>query len=228
MKKPPLPNEQLVPLERISKFIRQLTHDVCNGLSAIDLETAFIAEIATDPEVLSEIRKLREMVAETAKMLRTVSQNFQPVTAHPIPWAAATVMEEMGKQLQAEFPEEFPTVLLENQFGTETVQIDLNQTLAAIFAVLRNAFHFRKEGTLVRLIGRVQDSQAVMEVREPKQTLQSETPPEQWSAEPLHSTRPGGYGLGLYRARQIAEAQGGTLETTFTGSELVTRITLPG
>jgi len=42
----------------VAKFVRQLTHDVRNGLSAIDLETAFIAEIATDEEVLAETRKL--------------------------------------------------------------------------------------------------------------------------------------------------------------------------
>jgi len=223
-----MPNEQLVPLERVAKFIRQLTHDVRNGLSAIDLETAFIAEIATDEEVLAEVRKLREMVAETAKMLRRVSQHFQPATVHTIPWAATTVMEELRKQLQTEFPEESLTVEMENRLKEETVQIDLNQTLAAVFVVLRNAFQFRKEGVVVRVIGSSQGGQTTLEVREPKAALQNETPPEEWGVEPLRSTRSGGYGLGLYQARQIAEAQGGSLETSFTGSELVTRITLPG
>jgi len=223
-----MPNEQLVPLERVSKFIRQLTHDVRNGLSAIDLETAFIAEIATDEEVLAEVRKLREMVAETAKMLHRVSQHFQPPTVHPIPWAATTVMEELRKQLQTEFPEESLTVEMENRFKEETVQIDLNQTLAVALAVLRNAFQFRQEGVLVRVIGSSQDGQTTLEVREPKATLQNETPPEEWGVEPLRSTRSGGYGLGLYQARQIAEAQGGSLEISFTGSELVTRIALLG
>jgi len=223
-----MPNEQLVPLERVAKFIRQLTHDVRNGLSAIDLETAFIAEIATDEEVLAEVRKLREMVAETAKMLRRVSQHFQPATVHTIPWAATTVMEELRKQLQTEFPEESLTVEMENRFKEETVQIDLNQTLAVALAVLRNAFQFRQEGVVVRVIGSSQGGLTALEVREPKATLQNETPPEEWGVEPLRSTRSGGYGLGLYQARQIAEAQGGSLEISFTGSELVTRIALLG
>ena len=223
----PTPNEQLVPLERVAKFVRQLTHDVRNGLSAIDLETAFIAEIATDQEVLDEIRKLREMVAETAKMLRNVSQNFQPVSVHPIPWPATIVMEELGKNLQSEFPEELSTVAIENRYVTEKLRNDLNQTLAAVFAVLRNTFQFQEEGTPVRVIGSSLDGLATIEVREPKVALQNETPPEEWSTEPLRSTRSGGYGLGLYRARQILEAQGGSLKISFTGSELVTKITLP-
>jgi K+-sensing histidine kinase KdpD len=227
MNESPQPQEPLVPLERVSKFVRQLTHDVRNGLSAMDLETAFIAEIATEPEVHTELRKLREMITGTAQMLRRMSQNFQPVTAHPIPWAASTMMEELRKQLEKEFPAEVATVVVENRFGTEMVHIDLNQTLAAAFAVLRNAFQFRQEGALVQVIGRAEKGQAILEIREPKPALQNEMPPEQWSTVPLRSTRPGGYGLGLYRARQIAEAQGGQLNTSFTGTELVTRITLP-
>lgn len=221
------PTEQRVPLERVSKFVRQLTHDVRNGLSAIDLETAFIAEIATEAEVLSEVRKLREMIAETAKMLRSISQKFQPVTVHPIPWSASTVMEELRKRLETEFPEESPEGEVENRFGEETLQIDLNQTLAAAFAVLRNAFQFRQDGVHVRVIGEMQNGRATLEIREPKAALQSDTPPEQWGEEPLRSTRSGGYGLGLYQARQIAEAQGGSLKISYTGSELVTRIILP-
>jgi len=228
MKTSLLPSEKLVPLERVAKFIRQLTHDVRNGLSAIDLETAFIAEIATDEEVLAEVRKLREMVADTAKMLRNISQNFQPVTVHPIPWAVATVMEELHKRLQSDFPDEAKTTEVESRFGAETVQIDLNQTISAVMAVLRNAFQFRKVGAVVKIAGVIRDGQTVIEVRERKQEFQSETPLEEWGLEPLRSTRPGGYGLGLYQARQVAEAQEGSLETSFEENELVTRIILPG
>ena len=229
MKPSPASGEPSVPLERVAKFIRQLTHDVRNGLSAIDLETAFIAEIATDEEVLGELRKLREMVAETAKMLRFVSQNFQPVTVHPIPWAAETVMEELRKRLQTEFPDDWSAVEVESRFAAETtVNIDLNQTLNAVISVLRNAFQFRRDGERIRLAGRMEQGRAMLEVREPKEALDNPLPPAQWGREPLVSTRPGGYGLGLYQARQIAEAQGGSLEAAFTGSELVTRFFLPG
>jgi len=85
MNKPPIQDEVSVPLERVAKFIRQLTHDVRNGLSATDLEAAFIEEISDDQEVLAEVRKLREMISDTAKMLRGISQYFQPASVHPIP-----------------------------------------------------------------------------------------------------------------------------------------------
>ena len=221
-------DEKLVPLERVAKFIRQLTHDVRNGLSAIDLETAFIAEIATDEEVLAELRKVREMVSDTAKMLRHISQNFQPVTVHPIPWAAVTVIEELRKRLKAEFPEEAQGTEVESQFEAETVEIDIEQTLGAVLAVLRNAFQFRKEGGAVWVVGGMHGPQASIEVHVTKVELENEPPQAEWGLEPLRSTRSGSYGLGLFRARQIAEAQGGKLEIIYEDGELLTRITLPG
>ncbi|MDD5348769.1 MAG: hypothetical protein PHQ12_01030 [Chthoniobacteraceae bacterium] len=225
---PPLqPIESVVPLERVAKFVRQLTHDVRNGLSAIDLETAFIAEIAEDEEVLVETRKLREMIAETAKMLRAVSQHFQSVSIHAIPWAAATVMEELRKRLQTEFPEDAGRIAVEHYFAAETLRIDLLQTLGAVVAIVRNALEFGDGTAPLRLTGEMRDGVAVLELSEPKTAFEPDLPPEQWGTLPLYSTRPGGYGLGLYQARQITQAQGGGMEIQWTGQALVTRMTLP-
>lgn len=229
MNNPTSSSEKQIPLERVGKFIRQLTHDVRNGLSAIDLETAFIAEISTDEEVLAELQKLREMIAETAKMLRRVSQHFHPVSLHPIPWTASTVLEEIRKGVQAEFAEEAPALEVENRFGSESVEIDLQQTQSIVVAVIRNALQFhRDESIRLKILGRVHDGQAVIELHEPAPSQENPTPPEAWGREPLLSTRPGGYGLELFQARQIAESQGGSLEIELTGGELVTRLTLPG
>jgi len=227
MNKPPIQDEVSVPLERVSKFVRQLTHDVRNGLSAADLEAAFIEEISTDAEVLSEVRKLREMVSDTAKMLRGISQYFQPASVHPIPWEAKTVMEELDKRVKAEFPEQFQAVHIADDFGSATVEIDLEQTLSIVMAVLRNALHWMKEGAKISVRGTDKEGQAVLEIREPKVNFTSDTPPEEWGTEPLYSTRPGGYGLGLFLARKIAQAQGSRLETCLDGNELLTLLTLP-
>lgn len=225
MKKTAPPNEVTIPLERVGKFIRQLTHDVRNGLSAIDLETAFITEIATDEEVLTELHKLREMISDTAKMLRRVSQYFHPVAVHSIPWPAATVLQEICKAAETEFPGE--ALEYENGFTGETVQIDLQQTLTAVVAVLRNALQFRRGEMPVRLKGTLWNGVPAIEVHQARNETENPVPPREWGLEPLLSTRPGGYGLELYQARQIVASQGGALEIESAGEELVTRITLP-
>ena len=228
MNNPPIQEELAVPLERVAKFIRQLTHDVRNGLSAADLEAAFIEEISADAEVLAEVRKLREMISDTAKMLRGVSLYFQPASVHPIPWEAKTVVEELRKRVKTELPEQFQAIKITDDFKSETVEIDLEQTLAVLMSVLRNAVQWMPEDLEVSVQGASEEGQVVFEIREPKKNFTSDTPPEEWGSEPLYSTRPGGYGLELFYARKIVQAQGIQLETHLIGDELVTRMTLPG
>ncbi len=229
MKTTPQLNEDRVPFERVAKFVRQLTHDVRNGLSAIDLESAYIAELVTDPEVTDEIRKLRGIVANTARMLRDLSQNFQPVVLHAMPWQAIVFVEELQARLLKQFPEETREGLLETDWkvGAHTIQIDLEQLMAAAFHVLRNAFAFRREGTPVQLSAFAEGAWVVLEIREPKETLDSSIPLGEWGLEPFNTTRAGGYGLGLYRARQILHAHGGELETRYEKNVLITRLLLP-
>ncbi len=225
------PNECQIPFERMSKFIRQFSHDVRNGLSAIDLEAAFIAEIVKDPEACEEVGRLRNMVSSAARMLREMSQNFQPATVHTIPWQARTVFEELESRVLHEFREEAANVERHFKIGDETLEIDLEQTIQATFRVLLNAFQFRKDEAPVRLSAFHEPTDAcgqyVIEIREPKSTLNSQVPPEQWGREPLVTTRLGGYGLGLYRARSILEAQGGALEIAHIDKVLVSRLVLP-
>ena len=216
----------MVPLGRVTKFIRQLTHDVRNGLSAIDLESAFIAELVSDPEASDEIRKLRNMVSNTARMLREISLNFQPVTLHKMAWGAATFFGELQGRVQRQFADE-SGLEIESTLNGEQVDIDLEQMVISVINVLRNAFQFRREGTPVRFTGFVEGEAIVLETVEPKETLESHVPPEMWGVEPMFTTRPGGYGLGLYRTRQIVESHGGKLEIHYRDGALITRIVLP-
>jgi len=222
----PSQDEVLVPLSRVSRFIRQFTHDVRNGLSAIDLEAAFIAELVTDPEAAEEVRKLRNMVSSTAKTLKELSSHFQPVTLHEMPWKASTFVEELEGRVRGQFPQE-EAWAIENRLGEECVNIDLEQMANATIHVLRNAFQFRDPGMPVRLLTFFDEGRVILELRESKGEWTPELPPEQWSSGPLLSTRQGGYGLGLYRAKKILESHGGRLESFYRDHELITRMVLP-
>ena len=65
-----------VPLPRVINFVRQVTHDVRNGLNAIDLQAAFVAELAGDGEVGEELGKLRKMVCHVTKDMQELSSRF--------------------------------------------------------------------------------------------------------------------------------------------------------
>ena len=45
-------------------FVRQLSHDLRNHLNAVELQTAFLNELAETPELKEELQRLREMLSE--------------------------------------------------------------------------------------------------------------------------------------------------------------------
>lgn len=221
-------SDSLVPFERVAKFIRQLTHDVRNGLSAIDLEAAFIAELVADPEAADEVRKLRVMVSNTAKMLKEVSLFFQPVTLHLMPWQAVTFFEELQTRLAKAFPDEINSINMSADLGSESIQIDLEQLINAAVHIVRNAFQFRRTSAPVNITAQCDGATVILEFAETKPAnFVTQVPPEEWGSDPLLTTRPGGYGLGLFRVRQILEAHGAVLETHLQDDTLVTRMLLP-
>lgn len=218
-----------VPMGRVASFIRQLTHDVRNGLSGIDLEAAFIAEISTDPEVSEEIRKLREMVNSSANMLRELSQHFQPVTLHEIPWRARVFLKELKSRIGAAFPEE-KNINFEWVLSSETgsIFIDLEQMIAAFLHGVRNAVQFRRDEEPIKIIATMLgDGSFVLDILEHKPEINPEFPVELWGTKPLSSTRSGGYGLGLWKMQEIVLAHGGEVERRSRDGMLRTRITLP-
>ena len=225
---PPM-EEGMVPFERVAKFIRQLTHDVRNGLSAIDLEGAYIAELITDPEASEEVRKMRSMVSSTARMLRDISNNFQPMTVHPVPWQATTFVEDLQARLEKRFPEEAQAGAVNVNFrvGLETIDVDLDLLTGAVLEVFNNAYQFGEDGVRVTLSAFEESGQVVFEVREPKREFQSQVPPGSWGVAPLITTRSGGYGLGLFRVRKILDAHGGRFVTEFRDGVLITRMSVP-
>jgi signal transduction histidine kinase len=229
-----------VPFSRVAKFVRQLMHDFRNGLSAIELEAATIAEIAREenasPELEQEVRRLRGMVSETAHALRELSLDFQPVSLHPISWPVSLAAEAFKERFEQQFAEEIAQGMLSissYEGGAEdaTVSIDLEKLADAVKQVLGNVFQIAPQPK-ASLSWRTEGAMWVIELCESKAGWESQTPPERWGLEPFVSSRPGGYGLGLYRTRQILEAHGGNFECGYFQTDcndgvLITRMAVP-
>ena len=48
-----------VPWNDVVHFVRQLSHDLRNHLNAIELQSTFLAELAEDAELKTEVGRLR-------------------------------------------------------------------------------------------------------------------------------------------------------------------------
>jgi K+-sensing histidine kinase KdpD len=211
----------------VVKFVRQLGHDLRNHLNAAELQSAYIAEIAGDPELQEEVKRLRAMISEVGASLQRVTSVLGAPRLTVMPYGAADFVEDLRQKLAADSPAESTKIEWNVQLGDATLQIDpqsLQPTLMELFA---NAFrHDRTEG-IISVDARIMDKRFVFTIREPKGSFECST--ENWGREPLRTVGQGHYGLGLHRSRAIIEAHDGQLNARYDppSSFLITTVVLP-
>jgi K+-sensing histidine kinase KdpD len=209
------------------KFVRQLSHDLRNHLNAVELQSAYLGELAGDPELKDEIKRLRQMTSELGTTLQKLSASVAQPKPNLMPYPANDYLEDLRKRVEADFPKEASSIDWEVSASEASIQIDPQLLQQAMLELFANAFrHTRSEGKL-KLQARVDRKQLVFALTEPKSSFDS--PTAEWGRQPLRSIGHGHYGLGLNRVRLIVESLGGTLsaEHNKAAATLVTTVTLP-
>ena len=211
----------------VLKFLRQLSHDLRNQLNAVELQSAFLAELATDAEVKEEIARLRKMVSQCGAALQKLSTRLNPPAANLMSYGAGELVEDLRTKIQAEFPKEADAVQWQLSVQNASVNTDPQLLQEALVELFRNAFEHRIPEASLRFIAQTEGDNLVLTLHEPKAEFQ--LPTDSWGREPLRYVNRGHYGLGLNRARTIVEGQGGSLQARYdsTESKLVTKVTLP-
>ena len=219
------PKEISIPLPKLSVFIRQIAHDLRNGLNAIDLEAAYVAEIVTEEEASAELKKLRAMVATVAKNLQDLSGYFGTLSLTPMEIDAHEFAEALRERIASQLGEKAAEVEWKPAVGEAPVEVDFELIAAALTEILRNAFQFREGKSPIVCTLTFNEAGLRIEVREKKAAVPSD--PAGWGGEPLSSTRRGAYGLGLFQAQRIVQAHGGILAARHEDGELLTQFSLP-
>ena len=211
----------------VVKFVRQLSHDLRNHLNAAELQSAYLADLADDPELNEEVKRLRAMISEVGTSLQSVTSLLGTVRLTLMPYGVADFVEDLQQKLRAVYPEESRNIDWSLQVGDGALQIDPQLLQPALLELFANAFrHERAEGAL-SVEARIENGGFVFVMREPKRSFQAST--ENWGREPFRTVGQGHYGLGLYRSRSIIEAHGGQLDARYDSpaSFLITTVVLP-
>jgi nitrogen-specific signal transduction histidine kinase len=216
-----------VPFPRVTGLVRQLTHDVRNGLNNVDLQAAYLQEIVSDPQAVPEIKRLRGMVTEAAKMLQAMSARFWLPEPNFVNYSASVLVEDFRTRLVKLLPEEAPQLRWNVKLGDESVSVDIELFFRGLTEFFKNAFHFREGQKPIVVNVFAEKRSLVIELVESKASIASS--PEGWGTEPLISTRRGGFGMGLFHARQVLAVHSGEVEATFdqASERLTTRVMLP-
>ena len=78
-------------------FVRQLSHDLRNHLNAVELQSAFLNELAETPELKEEMRRLREMLTEMNGSLQRLTSSVASIKLTPMPYEADAFVEDLTK-----------------------------------------------------------------------------------------------------------------------------------
>ena len=217
-----------VPWERIEQFVGQLTHDVRNGLNALELQLTFLGEISTDPEAAEEVKLIRKTLVDVTRQLGAVRIATAVPPLNKLDYPAADFFEDLQERFERLETAGKARVQWHVSVGTAALSVDPETTMSAFLELLANALRFGGEGSAVTFTGTVDAGAAVVTLRETPSPPPA-IPPQAWGRSPLLSTRRGAYGLGLFRVRRILESQGGSYRVEYTAPDqtLTTRVTLP-
>ena len=221
----------VVPWERVEGFVGQLTHDIRNGLNALELQLTFLGEISTDPEAVDEIKRLRATVGNVTRQLQTLRTATGAVRPYPLEYPAKEFFDDLRERLAKLHPGSDERVVWDVALEADTrLLVDPELTLGAMLEVLSNGLHFAADERLaIRVEVSALKDELTVAIRE-QQPVQPVIAPEDWGRTPLLTTRRGAYGLGLFRVRRSIEAQSGTMKVEYSAETQIftTTVTLPG
>src|SRR6476469_9950833 len=216
-----------VPWSDTVHFVRQLSHDLRNELNAIELQSAYIAELTQDQELTSEIKRLREVVSGMNSTLQLLSKAVGEVAPNLITYPADEFLTDMRTQIERKFPKENHEITWDVQVQDGSLNIDPQLFQEVFVELFANAFqHNRATGALVAR-AKISDGRFVFTLDEPKAVFSSDM--QNWGREPLRNISQRHYGLGLNRVRAIVDAHGGKLRVRYepAAATLVSTVTLP-
>ncbi len=218
-----------VPWERVERFVGQLTHDVRNGLNALELQLTFLGEISTDPEAVDEIKRLRGTLGNVTRQLQALRLATGGSASYPLEYPAAEFFADLRERFAKMHPGASEKVIWETLVEAEKfVLVDPEQTLNALLELLANALQFAPSAAPpIRVQVSTSPEFATVRLLE-TQPVGPMIPAEDWGRTPLLTTRRGAYGLGLFRARRCLESESGTLAVDYSSENhlLTTTVTL--
>jgi len=221
-------NESLsVPWTDIVRFVRQLSHDIRNNLNAAELQSAYIDELTDEAELKSEVKRLREMIAEIGSSLQRLTTGLGQISPSFMSYRAADFVEDLKQKIGKDYADRAAKVKWEVQLGEATLNIDPLLLEQAFMELFSNAFQHERSVTTLTANAYIENDRFTFRLREPKARFEAST--EKWGREPLRKISQGHYGLGLNRVRLIVEAHDGELDGHYDreASVLLTTMTLP-
>ena len=218
---------QQMKLAAMGRLTASIAHEVRNPLSAINQAAQLLEE---DGSVAPEGERLLSMIRNNAKridrivgeVLQLNRRDRQQPEVVPMIDFMTSLVEEIGQA------EAIPPRGVVMQVPDDLLVIfDRGHLNQIVWNLVRNAWqHCQKKESSIRILARpgYMGDAVILELGDDGQGIPAELRGQIF--EPFFTTRPGGTGLGLYIARELADANGAALELLPKGPGAHFRITM--
>jgi two-component system sensor histidine kinase PilS (NtrC family) len=204
---------QQIKLAAMGRLTASIAHEVRNPLSAINQAAQLLEE---DGSVAPEGQRLLAMIRNNAKRIDRIVGEVLQLNRRDRQQPEVVVLREFLDTLIEEIvqAERMPTAGVMIQCSSDLLVIfdrgHLNQIL---WNLVRNAWqHCQKKDASIHIVARpgYMGDAVICELTDDGPGIPAELRTQIF--EPFFTTRPGGTGLGLYIARELADANGAALE----------------
>jgi len=204
---------QQMKLAAMGRLTASIAHEVRNPLSAINQAAQLLEE---DGTVAPEGQRLLAMIRNNSKRIDRIVGEVLQLNRRDRQQPETIALAEFLRALVDEIvqAENIPPGSVQMTIPEELVVIfDRGHFNQILWNLVRNAWqHCQKKEASVRIAGRAgyMGDAVIFELADDGPGIPAELRGQIF--EPFFTTRPGGTGLGLYIARELADANGATLE----------------
>jgi signal transduction histidine kinase len=208
----------------ISAFTAGVAHEIKNPLNSLALVLELLGRKAP-PETKGDINLGKAQVRTIARIVDRFSRVVKVVRPDVEPLPLDILLRQAVESLSAESPAASSRIGIEAGPGL-ALNADRDLLVQALLNILKNAVE-ASETAPIRVSARRAGDRVEVVIRDEGPGFPAETAARLF--EPFYSTKGKGMGIGLYLAKKIIEAHGGTIEArSRDGEGTEFRVDLPG
>jgi two-component system, chemotaxis family, CheB/CheR fusion protein len=216
----------------LGRLAAGVSHDLRNPLGAIFLHVDLLEEELREPSTASAtviahaLAEIKIQLARVDDLIQDYLALVRVAAIQQVPGHLGRLVRQLAQEMAPALAAHGITLQLEalDQLGMVGLH---NHTLQrALLNLVQNAMEAMPPGGTLTLRGRRQGAAVSLDVQDTGVGI----PPEQTTQifEPLHTTKPGGTGLGLYIVQEVVAAHGGQVAVqSVVGQGSTFTITLP-